>query len=741
MSFLSQGSVRARFEESQKPEHEERRFLARAMAEVQTPGHFMTLADRLAELAPNMTTKEEAALRLVTIALLGAIQQGGTGLRLRADEEERRDLRDQLDALLGRARQLVKEAIEANAERPPEERRLIPDGLFDASRVDALIEDFQKLRRDGDKLDKVIGQVGEATPIVEEEGVLYTHRTAQLVDDVAKALAALMERRSPVDTSSDDVEGAIEEVLDHMPFSLGASEKEEAAARVRALLPANLGMITGGAGSGKTTMVLMVLRVMMALDGDNGGLEPGDIALAAPTGKAAKRLGESIDEQIGELKERFGDLEEFEALDELPEPKTLHRLLKYSPFLGRFRRDADNPLDARLVVVDEASMMGLEMVQALVDALPEGARLLLVGDAGQLPSVEAGAVFEDLTSVDDNHDPLGRFVIKLTENHRVHTGDKEAARIVDISKEIRRGRAGLDMLESDGQVVLEASLPEEGDHPSGVYFCDTVAMSEEGAGQDGNGSAIEEIVDNWVARHFQKLWPQRSREQHLDGHSTHWYRRQPGPFIHDERGRFDGDVAPRIEEIFQTYEACQTLTITRVGRRGSNAINRLMHRQYLESHGLIYPGYPSFEPGEPVLITQNDYDEGVFNGQQGIILYTSHGREGEEAKKRLVVRDGEGFRVVSFKRMRDKLEHAYALTVHKSQGSEYDHISVILPRRLDDPEDDSELRIHPLLTREILYTAVTRAKKSVCLYGDPKVFDASVQATVDRHCGLRERMV
>ena len=387
-------------------------------------------------------------------------------------------------------------------------------------------------------------------------------------------------------------------------------------------------------------------------------------------------------------------------------------------------------------------MVGLGLMQSLIDALPDGGRLLLVGDAGQLPSVQAGAVFHELSDRSEAPPQLRERIWELTENYRVSEGGKPA-RIVEVAGRIREGDADVATLVDDGLMEVWADFSPDVAAAPGVHFC-TVGGGGDDANAESGGGRVEDFVQAWTEAHFGDLWPaqfQRSDDE------THWYRRE-ALFDHREGGGFTDEARRRIAQLFDTVAACQLLTITRVGDRGSRALNRRIHRRYRAAHGLAHPRWMTFEPGEPVIITRNDYTENVFNGEQAVVLYTRRPTEGgfETAKKRVVVPDGtneEGeptFRAVSFHRLKDKLEHAYALTVHKSQGSEYDHVGVVLPRPVDAPDRSGEQTVHPLMTRQILYTALTRAKSSAVVVGSPDVFDQSVTRSAGRYSGICRRL-
>ena len=734
MTLLTGGTVRAAFEDDEADDRNsediERQYLAGAMEELQVRGHFQGLVERLMPLIPDAGRRQRRAARMVATALITGIARGSTGLPL-LEASEDIGVVPELSLLLEVARRLAVD----------DER----EGLFDDIDARSAVEIFEEFRKDFDVSKDFIGSRDQRTPLVVEEldrTVLYTHKTASLERDVSQKVAALLEADDVVDIENAEVH--IDDVLSMMPFDMDGGEQEKKRQQLGPVLPGRFSVITGGAGTGKTTMVMTVLRVLDRLPEEQGGLELSEMALAAPTGKAAKRLGISIKDQVDDVRgnDDFTDerIEKFET--DLETPKTLHRLLEYSPYFNEFRRDDDNPIDAKLVVVDEASMVGLGMMQALMDALPEDGRLMLVGDAGQLPSVQAGAVFHDLSSTDSGDMPeiLRGRICELTENHRVDDDSDAAGNIVKVAGRVRTAEGG------SVEVMTDAGLMETVDDVSstraGVYFVES----------DEELPDTEKFVGNWASSHYGDLWPEESDGGDSTGdgtqQETRMYRRR-NLFKHTDDGGFVDDARQTLETLFDRVATSQLLTITKVGNRGSRAINRQMHRDYVGRHGLQKPN--RFEAGEPVMITKNDYDEDVFNGEQGIVLYTQRpdGDGGyETGKKRIVMKTGEDdderttFRAVSFDRLRAKLDWAYALTVHKSQGSEFDHVGIVLPELVDAPGGgEAAKKVHPLMTRQILYTGLTRAKSSVTVFGNPDVFNEGVQRSSGRFSGVKQRIL
>jgi len=433
------------------------------------------------------------------------------------------------------------------------------------------------------------------------------------------------------------------------PVPLNPEQRAAVAAAVRGPLV----LVTGGPGTGKTSILSAILRALLA-----SGLDPEAIALAAPTGKAAQRMGESV-----------GGVSEA-----LPEPRTLHRLLGWDPRLGRFRHGAAHPLRLKVLLVDEASMIGLELMDALLDALPVGARLVLLGDADQLPSVEAGTVFRDLVA------GLPDAVARLTRSHRLDAADPGGRAILEAAQALGAGRdpaltpaAGLDEMEAPGI----------------------------------------------------RLWP--SDDADLRTFLRRWRGRRPteAPVLSLREGVLDPTSLERLDVLAAGWNAARLLCLLREGEglRCTDGVNTFLHGEALKAVGPRRAPAP-FLPGEPVLARRNDYARGLFNGDQGLVALVS--RDGAPPRPEVVFLRPDGPAWFPLEAVQAGLEHAYALTVHKAQGSEYEHVALVLP------EQD-----HPLLTREILYTALTRARRSVAVLGDPALLALGAARPLQREGRLR----
>lgn len=426
-------------------------------------------------------------------------------------------------------------------------------------------------------------------------------------------------------------------------FPAGWDEQRRAA---EVALAQSLTVLTGGPGTGKTTTVARLLA-LLAEQASQAGRPPLRIALAAPTGKAAARLLEAVQQQVAAL-----DSEDRDRLPELT-AATLHRLLQRRPDnASRFRHHRENRLPHDVIVVDETSMVSLTLMARLLEAVRPDSRLILVGDADQLSSVEAGAVLADLVDGLGARDDVR--IARLVTSHRF------GAPIGELATAIRDG---------DTDQVVQM-LAAGGPH---IEWLDT----------DQPGDRLRDV-----------LLPQalRLREAAILG---------------------SGPVA------LATLEEHRLLCAHRRGPSGVRHWNRQVERWLTEATG--EPIWSDWYAGRPVLVTANDYGLGLYNGDTGVAVNRPEGLA-------VVVGAGAGPVELSVRRLAD-VDTMHAMTIHKSQGSQADEVTVLLPA------EDSRL-----LSRELLYTAVTRAKSKVRIVGSEAALRAAIDRRVVRASGLRQRL-
>jgi exodeoxyribonuclease V alpha subunit len=515
--------------------------------------------------------------------------------------------------------------------------------------------------------------------ILDDDDRLYLHRYFDYETRLASCLAA----RCAIAPQSGgmDLPASVAAALERL-FGRNAGPEQTPDWQQIAVITALLGRLTiisGGPGTGKTTAIVNLLVCVLEEKPDCR------IALAAPTGKAAARIIETIRRRAGHLPA--------ELASRLPQESfTVHRLLGVRPD-GGFRHDAANPLPIDVLVIDEASMLDLALAARLFEAVPPAARVILAGDKDQLAAVESGAVFAEL-SADPTLSaarvellaricgvrpaaiqpgpprravPLSDSVIWLRRNFRFGSGSA----IGQLASAINAG---------DASTAL-ARLRDASDH--------SLAWRDDGAAEPSRES-IETLCHGYA--------------HYVDSFRT---------------GTLDPALATRE---FARY---RILCAVRDGPRGTRAINERMGAHFRGRVGDPAPasGRSEWYPGRPVIVLRNDYRLQLYNGDIGIALRDAAG------EFMVYFPDGESsLRAVPAVRLPDH-ETAFALTVHKAQGSEFDEVLVLLPA---EPSR--------VLTRELLYTAVTRSRERVIVMGDAQVIEAAIGTPTDRLSGLEARL-
>ncbi len=491
----------------------------------------------------------------------------------------------------------------------------------------------------------VVGQPSDFTPLVlDEASRLYLHRYWSYENDLAAAIRARAQQTVPVD------EVVLSQSLRRLfPDSEGQSDRQQLAVCTAATR--SFSVITGGPGTGKTRTVVWLLAALL----EQAGERPLRIALAAPTGKSAARIAESVRAAKrllpcpDTLKTRLPE-----------EATTLHRLLGPIPNSPRFRHDAKNPLPVDIVVIDEASMVDLALMAKLFAALPPAARVVLIGDKDQLASVEAGNVLGEIcTGAGGNGaSPLAGCVVELQKNWRFAAD----AEIHTLSQAVNAGDASAAFAHLRASPALWQPLPKPGELSAALQ---TRIL-------EGYGHALRE--------------------------------RDPAAAL-AQLNRF------------------RLLAAVRRGPYGVESLNALAE-SLLERAGLIVRRGPWYA-GRPVIVTRNDPATKLFNGDVGITLPDASGH------LRVFFANAEGAGGVrAFVPARlPEHETVFVMTIHKSQGSEFDRVLLVLPER------DS-----PLLTRELVYTGLTRARSAVEVWANEDILRQAIGRQVRRASGLRDAL-
>ena len=458
-------------------------------------------------------------------------------------------------------------------------------------------------------------------------------------------------------------------------------------------------IITGGPGTGKTTTVVRLLAALTSLHTDVGETDrPPRIALCAPTGKAAARLSESIGDKLREIASiaagGFPEGHWSAVAARLPdEVHTIHRLIGTRPLADRPRHHRDNPLDLDIVVVDEASMVGMELMSRLVDALPVDCRLVMLGDKDQLASVEAGAVLGELCHGAENAvypaDLRGYLEAASGETLTEHDGtrpDPIDARIAMLRVSHRFGE--------DSPIGRLARAVNDGN----------ATAAAEALGRPDSSEPTNDL--RWLLDE-----PGQPQESAFAGHVLDGLRPWLSVIAARSSG-FDPESSSdetTIADLFTRHNDFQVLCALRRGDAGVEGLNARIH-DWLAQNGLLpapEPGtrHAGWYPGRPVMVTRNDPQLGLANGDMGLTLPVrlTEGGVGLRVVFPADPGDEQRFRWISPTRL-PEVETAFALTVHKSQGSEFTRVAMVMPERPN-----------PILTRELLYTAITRARRQFAL--------------------------
>jgi exodeoxyribonuclease V alpha subunit len=484
---------------------------------------------------------------------------------------------------------------------------------------------------------------------------------------VAQALGAMGAQESP-DIDRETLDDGLARLFADAP---GGRQAQAAAAAVRRRLT----VIAGGPGTGKTTTVARIVALLYEQAAAAGAAAPPLIALAAPTGKAAARLQEAVHAEATRIDVAPAIRERMLELS----ASTLHRLLGWRPDSNsRFRHARNQRLPHDAVIVDETSMVSLSLMARLIEALRSDARLILVGDPGQLASIEAGAVLGDIVGPAD-------------------VGPHVVGSVSDVGSERDPGASGT----RDGIIVLDRGHRFGGEI---AELAEAIRSGDEDRTISLLGAESEAVtwIDADVARQSS---PAQVRDPALATART----------VIDEARAGAGRPA---------LDALGSFRILCAHRRGPYGVSTWTARMegWLEAELEGFSAQDRWYVGRPLLVFENDYELGLNNGDTGVVV--------RAAGDRVVAVFDRGGDTISYSPNRlGAVDTVYAMTIHKSQGSQFDAAAVLLP--------DPGSRI---LTRELLYTAATRARRRLIVVGPEASIRAAVGRPVARASGLGRRL-
>lgn len=551
-------------------------------------------------------------------------------------------------------------------------RPLVPEDNADTPPESLMCPDLEEWVNDLREA-PVVGKPGDFRPLIlDEKHRLYLYRYRLYEQELARFITGRMDHHA----QSVDADVLVDSLKRLFPDGDGGETDWQGVAAVVTAYR-KLSIISGGPGTGKTYTVARILALLVEQ------AKAGRIAtaLAAPTGKAAARLAGMIRDAKGTLN-CTPDVKA--AIPE--EASTIHRLLGATAKAGTFRFNKTTPLPYDVVVVDEASMVDLPLMAKLVGALPEHSRLILLGDKDQLASVEPGAVFGDICGTD-------RIVPSLP-------GLAKMVEAMSVCRPLKEGgHAGA---LPDFVTVLKKSYRFSADAGIG-----SLATAVNKGDSHGVFALLKEQICGEVI--WREAPPPESLEGAIEERLGHIY-----------RDYFAGQTP---EEVFSLFGGFHLLCALRQGPYGAAAVNRLVE-SIARRKGFIRPEGRWYR-GQPVMVTSNDYHLRLFNGDIGILLPDPEA--GAQLRVYFPTEKGT-FRKLLPGRL-SEWETAFAMTVHKSQGSEFEHVMILLPDRFSE-----------VLTRELIYTAITRARKTVEIWGRKDVLAEALSRTTRRQSGLRDAL-
>lgn len=457
-------------------------------------------------------------------------------------------------------------------------------------------------------------------------------------------------------------------------------------------------IITGGPGTGKTTVITYLLWELFK---DEDNLKK-HLYLAAPSGKAADRMKESILEAINKIN-CDSDCAAFKKLN-TSDSYTIHRLLSYAPQENSFIYNSENQFNKdSIFVIDEASMIDIDLFASLLAAIPDQARVFILGDKDQLPSVQAGAVLGEILSKKKDS------VVELNESNRFNS-DSEIGRLKDA---VQNEQLELkDFLHFEKWSAWKKDFPSE--RNAGENPVDFIELDE---GQ--KGKEISEIVCNWSAAFYDHLADKKISP------------------AYKLKASFDKENLQLLDKLWTDSMKAKILCAERRGLRGVENINKIICDNIREKNQLYDFSQGNYFPGQLLMINQNQKMYKLYNGDCGIVvrfennpflyLMIEKSAEGEEKERNFsfenrIFAAGRFMFYPLYLLPGEALETAYAITIHKSQGSGYDNILIFLP----------EQEQHPLLNRQIFYTAITRTSGSTYIVASEEILCNARKNIIER---------
>jgi len=544
-------------------------------------------------------------------------------------------------------------------------------------------------------------------PIVFENNNVYLRRYYQFEQTLVQNIKARLTQRLP--TSEENISNVLQQLFPPLANSQELDIDWQKLAVANAMNK-NFTVIAGGPGTGKTYTVTKLLAALVMLNNINNVKENAsevnnnptlEIALVAPTGKAAQRLSESIINAIA----GFKDLIHEDVLVAIPtDAKTIHRLLGVIPNSPNFRHDQNNLLSCDVLLIDEVSMVDLPMMTRIFRALKSNSKIILLGDADQLPSVAVGSVLADIAPrPHSGYSPVNA-------NYLAQVCQLDARQLNDAFKQTNT-------------------------HSDHLSF---LVTSRRFDGEGGIGRLAAYVIKGEKTQSWQLLQAANKSKEHqltlVDGDLHAWL----SPLIKEY---YQGiSQCGTIDEAFALLAKFRILCVTRQGEFGVDAINQWVKEQLAVNAAKPWGQSQQNYHGMPIMISENDYRLGLFNGDIGLLWHTNSkssdnfGNNSNDNNTHLMAFfeqpktvEGEARYKTLLPSRLPKYDSVYAMTIHKTQGSEFEHVAMLLPKKSN----------NLLLSRELLYTGITRAKTQLTIASNKQTWQQGVTSVVKRYSGLK----